>query len=176
MQPCPALFLWLFLVGSPGKLLATVISSPESSAARAIAASCGHYSEQHQGRLPEKWSDLEGTFSLPLEYVFPYVAPEKRYAFLSPPLPLIAPHEGVAFAIHRSDIYDISFDSPFWGTGLKGPGRYVLCKTSEGDFGAVWVSAEYVKALFAHHKIVPPAPDAEPERQWVIRARNAKYK
>ncbi len=137
------------------------------------------YSGLRDGKLPADWNDFKGLLEEPLENIMPHAAPVKRYAFLSPPLPLNAKEMGIAevFAINRSDIFDTNLTYDHLGSisKLKGPGRYVIYRTDKEKFGTLWMLADDVKTLFSSHRRQLPEPDSEPERIWVLRARKASY-
>lgn len=149
--------------------------TPEQVSARAIASWVDSYSKSHDGSLPRSWEDLQPMLDRPIHEIMEYAAPAKRYAFVSPPLPTSAPFHGELVAINRSDIFDSTRSSTIVGfsRGLRGPGRYAIFRTEEGDFAYVWMTSDYVRELFTRANVALPIPDGEPERIWVKKARRA---
>lgn len=153
----------------------TTVVTPEQSAAMAIASLVESYSRSHDGTPPRSWEDLQPLLTVPVHEWMPHAAPAKRYAFVSSPLRLAAPLRGELIAIHRSDIFDTTLEMTPVGfyTGLKGPGRNVIYRNEEGRCAKAWVTSSYVQDLFSRAGVALPAPDREPERIWVTRARRA---
>lgn len=178
---------WRYFLCLPGAvvavtwvMLATTLhgftySTPEQSTARVIASWVDSYSRSHDGALPSSWEDLQPMLDRPIHEIMEYAAPAKRYAFVSPPLPMSAPFHGELVAINRSDIFDTTLTSTIVGfsRGLRGPGRYAIFRTEEGDFAYVWMTSDYVRELFTRANVALPIPDGEPERIWVKKARRA---
>lgn len=150
-------------------------STPEQSTARVIASWVDSYSRSHDGALPSSWQDLQNIVEVPVDDALRHTVPSRRYAFISPPLKLVPPLHGELVAINRSDIFDSTLSMSIIGItrGLKGPGRYMIYRTKEGDFSVSWVAADYVQDLFDQAKVALPMPDGEPERIWVKEARRA---
>lgn len=151
--------------------------TPEGCAADAVAIYSRMYSLEHGGKTPASWDDLRPMFTVPPEEVMSHSAPAKRYAFVAPPIPLLPPHQGDLIAINRSDIYDSTMYTGLFGRehGLKGPGRYMIMRTPNGEFERLWVKPDYVHQVFESASTQLPLVDTEPEGVWVTKARNEVF-
>ncbi len=132
------------------------------------------FAREHEDRSPASWSDFDGYLTSPVDSVFYHIIPSKRYAFLSKPLNLPAPHLGNLLIITRRPFRDGRLYANFFGGishGLREPGRYIIYRTQSGQFQASYVDEAYVQQAFRGSEALLPSPDTEPLRRHETDAR-----
>ena len=142
--------------------------TPEGVFANGLAQNASFFAMEHEGRAPSSWADI---FNGTIDAAYWYITPTKRYAFLSQPLHLPPPHEGDLLIITRRPFRD---SSPYglFGTGLREPGRYIIYRTSTGEFTSAYVDEAYVQRAFRGFESLLPTPDTEPMRRHEVEARD----
>jgi hypothetical protein len=182
MRPTHAMRLLSLLlgvfVGSTLQSFGFVSHSPEGITASMIASCIEKYGKEHEEALPHAWGDFGKPLKDQIEERMRFSAPTKRYAFISPPISLTAPHDGELVAMNRSPIEDTTLSFSIFDLfihGLRGPGRYLICRYPDGRCSYSWATEDYVQKAFATATARLPEPDNEPERTWVIEARRSIY-
>ena len=143
-------------------------STVEGSFALQVALAAEAYSQEHGGRSPASWPDLEPYFSRPIDEEFRAVTPTKRYAFLPQPLPLPPPHDGDLLLITRRPFREMRLYTNWYGGGSQGlrePGRYIIYRTDSGEFEGSYVEEAYIQQAFNGSGSLLPSPDSEPLRR-----------
>jgi len=144
----------------------------EGAAPVAIYQLMSLYAEKHDGKLATSWKDLASQLSGVLRIENLEAKPTSRYVILQPPLPAGEVLEGDIVALNRSPIHDVTPGTNYLTfTLLEGPGRYVVCRNTEGHFGYSWMKENDVKKLFQSAGRKMPEADSEPLRSWVVKAR-----
>ena len=117
-------------------------STGEGSFVLQVALAAEAYSQEHGGRSPASWPDLEPYFGRPLDEEFRSVTPTRRYAFLPQPLHLPPPHDGDLLLITRRPFREMKLYTNWYGgssQGLREPGRYIIYRTDSGEFEGTYV-------------------------------------
>jgi len=149
-------------------------STAEGTFARQAAMFTDLYYKEHNGRSPATWSDLQSYLDRPIDEVFYYILPTKRYAFLRRPLRLPPPHDGELLIVTRRPFRESRLYTSWYGgisRGLREPGRYIVYRTSAGSFEARYVEEAYIEQAFRGSESLLPSSDSEPERRHESEAR-----
>jgi len=149
-------------------------STAEGTFAHQVTMFADVYSNEHNGRSPASWSDLQPYLDQPIDEVFYYILPTKRYAFLQRPLRLPPPHEGELVIVTRRPFRESRLYTSWYAgisRGLREPGRYIIYRTSAGSFKARYVEEAYIQQAFRGSESLLPSPDTEPERRHESEAR-----
>lgn len=150
-------------------------STAEGCFASSIAQLSGLFAGEHEGQAPKSWSDIQAYLDRPIDKIYYYVLPTKRYAFMARPLQLPPPHEGELIIVTRRPFHDSRLYTNWFGGisgGLREAGRYIVYRRNSGEFESSYVDEAYIEKVFRGSESLMPAPDTEPERRH---ERNARW-
>lgn len=150
-------FILLFCC-SANLLFASSISTPASTVAQWLAEALDRYQKDHDGQLPKKWSELEGTY-LSLQTVESELRSPMDNKFVliqNSAVEMVTPNKNVIFK--GGTIVAVS--SPVSEDRReKGLGRYVIWKSKEGFVRASWLYEDTVVGQFQKAGLkVPSGP------------------
>jgi hypothetical protein len=147
--------------------------TPDSGFCHNMVSFLEIYEKQNEGRLPTSWADLDRSSSKPIDEIFYYLQPTKRYAILSPPVPLPRPLEGKLIVMTRQPYRDTELYSGWFGISrrLGKSGYRIVYKIPEGVFQTKFVSEDYIEEVFRRAESSLPEPDKELERSGVRNTR-----
>ena len=148
-------------------------STSEARMAHDLAFFSRMYTEKHEGQQPTTWEDLQQSMNAPVDEVYHYILPTRRYAFLPQPVPLPGPDEGSVYLITRRPFREHQLRESFFDSPMGPLRRYIICRDPSGVFFARIVTEEYVQRLFRDKPSLLPAPDTEPMRVSEVSARRA---
>ena len=135
---------------------------------RSLASFADFFAREHDGRAPASWDDFQPYLNLPIDEAYRHIKPTKRYAILSQPVHLPRPYEGELLIITRRPFRDGSLYTNWYGGishGLRESGRYIIYRTSTGEFRSSYVEETFVQQAFRGFESLLPSPDTEPLRR-----------
>ena len=142
------LITMLAFIQMNGYVIASSVFTPASSASSGLATAINNYQKDNQGRMPQKWSDLDGKY-ISLEVVERELGGsiDQRFILLSSTtIEMISPGKNEIF--NGGTILAVS--SPITeDRRSEGLGRYVIWKTTDGKVRSSWLYEEAVKKQFA---------------------------
>ena len=161
------LILLIFILPTVGSAL--TYGTPDSGFCHNMVSFLRIYESQNEGRPPTTWTELDQTLSQPIDEIYYYLQPTKRYAFLSKPVVLLKPLEGKLVVMTRRPYRDTELYSGWFGINrrLDKSGYRIIYKTPDGDFQTKFVAEDYIQEVFRRAKLLLPEPDNEPERSGV---------
>lgn len=128
------LILLIFILPTVGSAL--TYGTPDSGFCHNMVSFLRIYESQNEGRPPTTWTELDQTLSQPIDEIYYYLQPTKRYAFLSKPVVLLKPLEGKLVVMTRRPYRDTELYSGWFGINrrLDKSGYRIIYKTPDGDF------------------------------------------
>jgi len=166
----PVLLLFVTLV-TPAQAW-TSKGTPEASALLSVRIQIQVF-ESEKKRLPESWKELDDFSGKSFDQLYPEALPTIRYELFSPPPSLRLGGRSVqVIAMTRKPMWETTRTGTMGRTlALKGPGRYIVRRTENGNFTSEWFTETAIQRLWPSTGRALPVPDDEPERPWVKSAR-----